>query len=107
MLKLFIVLFTVFVHLSLTLALYEKYGNISLITNSYFINLISQLTKNSKNELNILIVDVPPYSMKNDNTEHLEGVDVFVIRTILTKLNINASFNHTKDLDLVSRDDLE
>lgn len=107
MFKFFVVLFTVFIHAFVTLALHEKYDNNRLITNSYFINLISQLSEHSKNEMNILIVDVPPYSVTKKSTELLEGVDVFVIRTILTELNINASFNLTKDLDLVARDDLE
>lgn len=73
-----------------------------LITNGYWINLISHISKQTKNEINILINDAPPYSMLNK-----KGSDVITLRTILAKLKIKVFFTRTKELARVSEEYLE
>lgn len=108
MFKSIVVLWMFSMNISLSLALHKKCGNGSLTGNSYWNNLIGQLlSKHSTNELNMLIVDISPYSMYNENTGLLEGFDVLVIQAISAKLNINVSVTLTKDLDQVRREDLE
>lgn len=76
-------------------------------TNRYWINLISQISKNTKNEIKILINEAPPYSMLNEKENRLEGSDVITLRMILAQLKLKVSFTRTKEFALVSEDYLE
>lgn len=76
-------------------------------TNKFWINLINQISKQTKNEINILINDVPPYSMLNKKRNHQEGSDVIILRMILDKLNLKASFTPERDFARISEAYLE
>lgn len=69
--------------------------------------LIQHLPKYQKNEMNVLIVETPPYLVLNKGTDLWDGLDILILQTILSKLNLKAILNSTKSLDSISQEYLE
>lgn len=97
----------IFFNLYLLSGIHGSQNNGKLTTNRYWINLISQISKNTNNEVKILINEAPPYSMLNEKEDRFEGSDVITLRTILAALKLKVSFTRTKEFALVSGDYLE
>lgn len=75
--------------------------------NNAWTELMHHLPKYPKNEVNVLIFETKPYVVSNGGDDLWDGLDILILQTILSKLNLKTNFESTKDFDSISQEYLE